>query len=98
MNADECRARADQCLAAAQYAPDRDVKRTWQQLADMWLLWSEQLEKLRIYSGATASAESGVESRLAATISKPVISGGGEAAKVADLLRSRLALDEVNDA
>jgi len=75
------------------------VKRTWQQLADMWLLWSEQLEKLRIYSGATAGAESGVESRLAAKpISKPVISDGGEAVKVADLLRSRLALDEVNDA
>jgi len=84
-------------LAAAQYAPDRDVKRTWQQLADMWLLWSEQLEKLRIYSGATAGAESGA--RLAAKpISKPVISDGGEAVKVADLLRSRLALDEVNDA
>ena len=86
-------------MAAAQYAPDRDVKRTWQQLADMWLLWSEQLEKLRIYSGATAGAESGIESRVAAKpIGKPVISGGGEAAKVADLLRSRLALDEVNDA
>jgi hypothetical protein len=38
MNAEECKTRAEQCLAAAQHAPDRDAQRTLRQLSDMWLL------------------------------------------------------------
>lgn len=42
-SADVCRKRADECLAAAHYASDHDIKRTWRQLSEMWLLWAEQV-------------------------------------------------------
>jgi hypothetical protein len=69
MNADECRKKADDCLAAAQYASDRNAQRTWRHLADMWLRWSEQLDKFRAYrerSTAAANVESSERYRAAA--------------------------------
>ncbi len=100
MNADECGKRADECLAAAQYASDRDVQRTWRQLADMWLLWAEQLEKFGVNNersvAAAANAENGARTVAAAEPIEPVISG--KAAEIADRLRSMLTLNEMNDA
>jgi hypothetical protein len=63
MNVDDCRKRAEQCLAAAQYASDRDIQRTWRELSDLWLFWSEQLvqfsAKNKAPSEVAVNAENG---------------------------------------
>jgi hypothetical protein len=97
MTADDCRKKADECLAAAQYASDRDAQRTWRQLADMWLLWSEHL---RMYAtnkvGSASINELQGGARLAATAEPSKAEGAesGKAATIADQLRSRLSLAE----
>ena len=101
MNANECRKKADECLAAAQYASDRDAQRTWRHLADMWLLWSEQLDRFRAYrerSTAAANIDSSERSMAAALpIADPATPDNGKAAEAGDRLRSTLALNEKND-
>ena len=101
MNADECRKKADECLAAAQFASDGDAQRTWRQLADMWLLWSEQLDRFRAYrerSTAAGNVESSERSMAAAVpIPESITPDNGKAADAADRLRSMLALNEKND-
>ena len=97
MNADDCRNKADECLAAAQYASDRDAQRTWRQLADMWLLWSEHL---RMYAtnnvGSASINELRDGARLAATAEpgKAEVAESGKAATIADQLRFRLSLSK----
>src|SRR5271170_6815964 len=48
MNADECRVRAEKCLAAARHASDRDAQRGWRQLSVMWSLWSGRLVRISL--------------------------------------------------
>ena len=96
MNADDCRNKADQCLAAAQYASDRDAQRTWRELAEMWLLWSEQLRMFSTNNNRAAPTnELGDGTRSAATTrsDEPAIADNG-IATMADRLRSRLSLAE----
>ena len=83
MNASECSKRAEECLAAAQYASDRDAQRNWRQIADVWLLWSEQLGKLRVDNEKSETAE---------LTTGGIVPMKGEAADAADQLRSWLAL------
>ncbi len=97
-NADDCRKRADECLAAAHYASDPDIKRTWVQLSDLWLVWAEQFGKIRLNNErpeAAAKAENGVRSAVAVERSlgraRP---GTGKAVRMADRLRVRLALSD----
>jgi len=96
MNADDCRKRADECLAAAQYASDRDAQRTWCQLADMWLLWSEQLQRYSADQlGAAADNELQNGARAVTTaesVSAPATVDNRKVAEIADRLRSRLSL------
>ncbi len=47
MSAAECTKRAAECLNAAQGSPRHDVQRAWQRLSDLWLAWSETLDRLR---------------------------------------------------
>jgi hypothetical protein len=97
MTADDCRNRADECLAAAQYASDRDAQRTWRHLADMWLLWSEHLRMNATNTVGSASInELQGGPRLAAAVepSKAEVAESGKAATIADQLRSRLSLAE----
>ena len=90
MNTDECRDRADQCRAAAHYTIDRDTKRIWLHLADLWQMWSEQVDKFRVSEGTATGTESEAQSvRAAEPISKSLFPGGGEAAKMADQLRGK---------
>jgi hypothetical protein len=96
-NADECRRRAEKCLAAAQHASDRDAQRTWHQLSDMWLLWSGQLVQLRPENNGRSEATDDPESGKRPTVvTEPIaeraISRRRKAAEMADLLRLRLAL------
>ena len=85
MTASECRERAEKCLAAAQDASDGEVQRHWRQLADMWVLWSERLERFRVINEKYEAAKSTTEG---------AVSPKGEALEVADQLRSWLALNE----
>ena len=57
MNAEECRKRAEECLAAALSASGGDAQRTWLQLSDLWLLSSKHLVQLP--SEATIIRENG---------------------------------------
>ncbi len=101
MNADDCREKADACLAAAQYASDREAQLIWRHLADMWRLWSEQLDKFRLYrerSKAAANIDSSERSMAAALpIADPAIPENGKVAEAGDRLRSMLTLNEKND-
>jgi len=92
MNVDECRNRAERCLAAAQNASAQDVKQSWQQLAQMWLTWSEQLERFRAYRKATTTIENEAELVPDEPINESIISRKGKIAEIADKLRLRLAL------
>jgi len=99
MNAEDCRTRSEQCLAAAQHSTDRDAQRAWRQLSDMWLLWSGQLVQLSPQNNeqlvATNDPENGKMPVAAAEpITKRAISRNGKAAEMADRLRLRLALRE----
>jgi len=88
MNSDDCRNRADECLAAAQYASDRDAQRTWRQLADSVYaatnLGSASINELRDGARLAAAAEP----------NKAEGTESGKAATIADQLRSRLSLAE----
>jgi hypothetical protein len=88
MTAGECKERADKCLAAAQSASDGEAQRHWHQLADMWLSWAEKLAKFRVINQKLEAPKSTAE-RMA--------SKKGEAAEMADQLRSWLALNETYD-
>jgi len=94
MNVDECKGRAEQCLATAQNASDQDMKRSWQQLAEMWLLWSEKLDRFRVVNEAAAAAKRSVEPGGGSSqpIKKSKTSGKGKIVQITDRLRSRLAL------
>jgi hypothetical protein len=98
MNTDDCRNKADECLAAAQYASDRDAQRTWRHLADMWLLWSEQLRMSSANNaGSAPSNELQDGTRSVASIGPAratAIADNAKAATMADRLRSRLSLAE----
>ena len=98
MNSDDCRNRADECLAAAQYASDRDAQRTWRQLAEMWLLWSEQLRMLSANNTGSAPTNEWEDGTRSAASTGPAreaaIADNGKAATIADRLRSRLSLAE----
>jgi len=93
MNVDECRNRAERCLAAAQNASAEDVRQSWQQLAEMWVDWSEQLRRYNAYKRTTTAVESDVKPVIAAEpISESIISRNGKISEIADRLRSKLAL------
>jgi hypothetical protein len=96
MNADDCRKRADECLAAAQYASDRDAQRTWRQLADMWLLWSEQLQRFsasKVGAAADNELQNGARGEtVTESASAPATADNRKVAEIADRLRSRLSL------
>jgi len=92
MNVDECRNRAEQCLATAQSASDQDMKRSWQQLAEMWLLWSDNLDRFRVTNEAAAASKKGKSVVAVQPINKSKISGKRKVAEIADRLCSRLAL------
>ncbi len=97
MNAEDCRIRAKDCLAAAKSASDSDAQRAWRQLSDMWLLWSGQLVQLSPENNerpeATGNSENGCMPVAAVEpITGRAISRDGKA--VADRLRLRLALRE----
>jgi hypothetical protein len=96
MNADDCRNKADECLAAAQYASDRDAQRTWRHLAEMWLLWSEQL-RTSSANNAGSAPTNGLQdgTRSVASIGparEAAIADNTKAARMADRLRCRLSL------
>ncbi len=98
MNANDCRIRAKECLAA-----DRDAQRAWRQLSDMWLLWSGQLVQLYPRNNERPEAAINVENSkkpvaAAELITELAISRNGKATEMADRLRLRLALSEMNDA
>lgn len=87
---DECKNKADECLAAAHYVSDRDFRRTWRQLAEMWQLWAEHLEFHSAHGGKAVLREdrAGLSSAGAgkASINRAV-------EQFAERLRSRLALN-----
>ncbi len=98
MNADDCRNKADECLAAAQYASDRDAQRTWRQLAEMWLLWSEQL-RMPSANNAGSAPTNELQNGMSSVASigrarEAAIADNTKAATMADRLRSRLSLAE----
>lgn len=80
-----------------------NAQRAWRQLSDMWLLWSGQLVQLcpknNELSEATVNAEN---SKMPVSAAEPItelaISRNGKATEMADRLRLRLALSEMNDA
>ncbi|MDR3419765.1 MAG: hypothetical protein P4L80_00725 [Xanthobacteraceae bacterium] len=97
-NADDCRKRADECLAAAHFASDLDIKRTWIQLSDLWQLWAKEFDEVRLNnegSEVTGKVENSARSVVAAerTIGCTHASNG-KAMKMADRLRVRLALSD----
>lgn len=97
MNSDDCRNRADEWLAAAQYASDRDAQRTWRQLADIWLLWSEHLRvhaATNLGSASINELRDGARPAVAAEPNKAEGTESGKAATIADQRRSRLSLAE----
>jgi hypothetical protein len=55
INVEECRKRAEECLAAALSASDGDAQRTWLHLSDLWLLSSKHL--VQSPSEATINSE-----------------------------------------
>ena len=97
MNSGECRKRAEECLAVAQYVLDHDAQRMWRQLSDLWMLWSERLVQLNRRSEDNINAENSKRSvAVAEPIIQPPISRNREALEMADRLRLRLALKEMN--
>lgn len=93
-SADDCRKRADECLAAAHYASDPDVKRTWVQLSDLWLLWAEQFGKVRLNNERSEVAGKAENSAHSVVAAERAIGRARNAVKMADRLRVRLALSD----
>ncbi len=92
MNAEDCRIRAEECLATAHSASDRDAQRAWRQLSDMWLLWSGQLVQLYPRNNERPEAAINVENSkkpvaAAELITECAISRKEKAAEIADGLR-----------
>ena len=45
LSSDECRRRAEACTARA-YGQDIDAKRSWHQLSELWMKWSDIVDPL----------------------------------------------------
>jgi len=95
----ECLKKADECSAAAHYAADHDIKRTWRQLSDMWLLWADHVRQaaaksaIEQISSATLDGKMGLSSLVAdSPINESAPSTDGEVRVLADKLRLRLTL------
>ena len=103
MNAEDCRIRAEECLATAHSASDRDAQRAWRQLSDMWLLWSGQLVqpcfKNNELSEAAVNAENSKRPVAAAEpVTERAISRKGKAAEMADGTSLEACTQGTNDA
>ena len=56
LNADQCRAKADDCLDAARHALYLDQRRLYEEIAEQWLLLAEQMgQKTNGHNGGQGS-------------------------------------------
>jgi len=100
LKVEECLKKADECSAAAHYASDHDIKRTWRQLSDMWMLWAEHVRstaaaksEIEQTSPATLNGKAGLDPLVASPpISEALPAMDGEIRELADKLRLRLTL------
>ena len=77
MSADECRKRADACLAEAIRAVHLDDQRSWHALAELWLLRHDQLSDtpaIREWPAIAAEAKSGAAAAVAVAVTQNAIS------------------------
>lgn len=94
MSADECRKRADACLAEAIRATHLDDQRSWHALAELWLLRHDQLSETpatREWQGIATNTKNGA---VAAAVSETASSDNDAPAVTGDRLRSLLRLTE----
>ena len=102
MSAEDCRTRAQHCLAAAQHSSDRDARRAWRRLSDMWFLGSGKVVELSPQNDERSEAPgNAANAKRPVPAAEPVgerpIFRNEKAAETADRLRLRLALSETLD-
>ncbi|MGA2314396.1 MAG: hypothetical protein ABSF87_18910 [Xanthobacteraceae bacterium] len=78
-------------MAAAHYASYRDAQRIWHQLCDLWALWSEHLGQLDPKNNETQVAARN-------PVIEPAVPRTAKGLKMAERLRLKLALTDVNGA
>ena len=73
MSADECRKRADACLAEATRAAHLDDQRSWHALAELWLLRHDQLSDtpaIREWPAIAADAKNSAAAAVAFAVTQ----------------------------